>query len=492
MTVDSVHANESIIPEPQSELWLICPICKKPNPAGTLHCQSCWGPSLYSVKPVTTAEVEEINRRRENKVKRWRRIRTIIISIGAPVILFSLIFGIIYNFTDLIFPPSAQMNSETSDGDWAMFRHDLSRSGSSETGTIQPDGKVKWTFQTEAQIDSSPVVVDGTVYFGSRDYKLYAVDAATGLERWTFQTGSWVMSSPVVVDGVVYFGSNDGMFYAVDAEAGRKIWEFETSRVITASAAVADGMVFFGNQDYFVYGLDAKTGKKIWQFQTQGHIFSSPVVANGVLYVGSGDGFCYALNAKNGRFRLKFRAGEVLSSPAVDEGLVYFSSRGGLYAIDGNARNWPWEYDLRPFWVQLWALRFAPTPPPISGSYWKLSLVVNPEATRKVYVSYSNNSPVVTDDAIFITGNNILYRIEKNSREYQWLFKAGDIIDTSPALANGVIYVCSKDGILHAVDAKHGTILWDFAVNTGISSSPAVVDGVVYFGADDGKLYAIE
>lgn len=492
MTAGSPALNESRTPEPQSELWLICPICKKPNPAGTLHCQLCWGASLYSVRPVTSEEVAELNRKREISIKRWRRIRTIILTIGAPLLLCSVIFGIVYNFTDIVFGPSTQMNSEQYGGDWAMYRHDMVRSGSNDIGATDPEGKLKWTFQAGAEIDSSPTVVDGVVYFGSRDHNLYAIDAVTGEERWVFQTGSWVESSPVVVNGVVYFGSNDGNLYAVNAVTGLKIWEFKISRAITASPAVADGMVFFGGTDYTVYGLDATTGEKIWQFETRGYIYSSPVIAKGILYVGSADGYCYALNANNGRFRLRYKAGEVLSSPAFSNGIVYFCSRGDLFAIDGKARNWPWEHDIRPLWLEMWVFRLAPSPPPISGSYWRLSLVMDPDAKRKTYVNLSNTSPIVTDDAIYVTGDNILYRINKESREYEWLYRTGDIIDSSPALANGVIYFCSMDGWLYAIDTLQGNKLWDYDTGATISSSPAYANGVIYFGASDGKLYAIE
>ncbi|NLE07814.1 MAG: PQQ-binding-like beta-propeller repeat protein, partial [Dehalococcoidales bacterium] len=48
------------------------------------------------------------------------------------------------------------------------------------------------------------------------DGALYAVDASTGELRWKYQTGSRVTSSPAVVDGVVYVGSEDGKIYAIE------------------------------------------------------------------------------------------------------------------------------------------------------------------------------------------------------------------------------------------------------------------------------------
>jgi outer membrane protein assembly factor BamB len=65
------------------------------------------------------------------------------------------------------------------------------------------------------QILSSPAVVNGTVYFGSNDGNLYALDASSGQKKWSFQTGDMVQSSPAVDDGIVYFGSYDHNLYAI-------------------------------------------------------------------------------------------------------------------------------------------------------------------------------------------------------------------------------------------------------------------------------------
>jgi len=72
-----------------------------------------------------------------------------------------------------------------------------------------------------------------------------------------------------------------------------------------------------------------------------------------------------------------------------------------------------------------------------------------------------------------------------------WTAQTGSKIPSSPAVANGVVYVGSQDGKLYAFDATTGATLWRTA-KTGdvINSSPAVANGVVYIGSNDGKLYA--
>lgn len=482
MTSSPKIGNQQGEPETQNDIWLICPICKEPNLAGTLHCKYCWGASLYSVTPITTAQLNEFVSKRDARRRRFRLVRTLTLGIGAPVLLLVSAFLWVYSFTDLVFAPPAHLTSTPIQGDWSMFRHDPARTGAVDVTPVNPQGKLKWSFQTGSQIHSSPTVVNGVVYFGSRDSKLYALDASTGQKKWDFQAQSWIESSPTVVNGVVYFGSNDGKLYALDAINGRKLWEFETQYAVKSSPAVAGNMVFTGADDYFVYGLDARTGEKVWQFETKSHVMSSPVVSEGILYVGSMDMFCYALNAENGRFRLKMRVLEVFGSPAVSDETVYFTSRNFLFAMDGKARNWPGEQDLRPWWLQFYAFRLAPPPPPRSGVLWAL----------KVGALSSNTTPVVDGTTLYTTGDNKLLAVDLTTRKFKWSFAAFRTISSSPALANGVLYIGSDDSYLYAVSAADGKKLWDFRTGDKIDSSPAYANGVVYVTSWDGKIYAIE
>jgi 4-amino-4-deoxy-L-arabinose transferase-like glycosyltransferase len=57
--------------------------------------------------------------------------------------------------------------------------------------------------------------VDGNLYVGSQDYRLYCFDAYSGIAQWHFETGSYVDASPAVADSVLYVGSNDGCLYAL-------------------------------------------------------------------------------------------------------------------------------------------------------------------------------------------------------------------------------------------------------------------------------------
>jgi outer membrane protein assembly factor BamB len=74
----------------------------------------------------------------------------------------------------------------------------------------------------------------------------------------------------------------------------------------------------------------------------------------------------------------------------------------------------------------------------------------------------------------------------------QWKFKAAGPIVTTPAIADGVVYVSSLSGHLYAVDEQSGTEKWNFKSRMPIASSPTIAGGVVYFVSSAGALAAID
>ena len=87
--------------------------------------------------------------------------------------------------------------------------------------TSSPAGSLKWSYTTGEAVYSSPALsADGsTVYVGSADAKVYALNALTGSVTWSYTTGGGVSSSPALsADGsTVYVGSQDYKVYALNA-----------------------------------------------------------------------------------------------------------------------------------------------------------------------------------------------------------------------------------------------------------------------------------
>ena len=64
----------------------------------------------------------------------------------------------------------------------------------------------------------------GTLYAGSYDGSLYALDTDTGRARWTYAVGGRISGSAAVVDGIVYVATLEGGSYGIDTRSGVQRW----------------------------------------------------------------------------------------------------------------------------------------------------------------------------------------------------------------------------------------------------------------------------
>ncbi len=68
--------------------------------------------------------------------------------------------------------------------------------------------------------------------------------------------------------------------------------------------------------------------------------------------------------------------------------------------------------------------------------------------------------------------------------------KTGGEVASSPAVADGVVYVGSYDGKVYALNAATGAYVWSYATGEMVVSSPAVANNTVYVGSYDHIIYA--
>lgn len=73
-----------------------------------------------------------------------------------------------------------------------------------------------------------------------------------------------------------------------------------------------------------------------------------------------------------------------------------------------------------------------------------------------------------------------------------WNYVTGAFVDSSPAVANGVVYVGSGDNNFYALDAATGVLVWNYTTGGKIYSTPAVANGKVYVGSADNKTYCFD
>ena len=75
----------------------------------------------------------------------------------------------------------------------------------------------RWTYRAGGPVNSGLAVGGGTLYAGSDNGYLHAIDISNGHRQWRYPAGGAVRSRILVTGGVVYFGSLDGRVYAVRA-----------------------------------------------------------------------------------------------------------------------------------------------------------------------------------------------------------------------------------------------------------------------------------
>jgi polyvinyl alcohol dehydrogenase (cytochrome) len=192
-------------------------------------------------------------------------------------------------------------------GDWPIFRGDITRSGSA-TSSGGSKLTLAWSYCTGAPVSASPVVHNGIVYIGSLANTLTALDIRTGKKVWQIQASDAFFSTPVIDNGIVYAASLNEL-YAIDAKSGRVYWHdpVETAGGKFWSSPVAlQGLLIIGLASNLseqpkvagrILALDAKTGKVRWRTYTLangasgGGVWSSPAIdeARGVVYVATGD-----------------------------------------------------------------------------------------------------------------------------------------------------------------------------------------------------------
>ena len=342
--------------------------------------------------------------------------------------------------------------------------------------TIAKAGTLKWFFDIGGQVRHSIAIgPDGTVYLGSLNNNLYALNPQDGSIQWQFAAGNDIRTPPSIgADGTIYFGSYDKYIHAVSpptdgSQSGIAKWNHYTNVFLgdlNSVSIAADGSLYFGSKDNSLYALDPDTGEVKWSYPTGGQILDAPAISpGGTIYFGSADDYIYAIDppsdgGKTGELVWSHYTDDSahnFASPAIDaEGTVYSGGNSNdLYVIsaDGNSK---WSY---------------PTGDPIRAS-----------------------PAIGTDGTIYFGSNdNHLYALDHDTREAKWTFKAKNDLESSPAIgADGIVYFGSDDKNVYALDPTDGELIWKYTLGALINyaSSAIASDGTLFIG-DSFGLYAI-
>ena len=196
--------------------------------------------------------------------------------------------------------PDADPRDKSLQVDWPLFRGNALQSGLS-TAMLPDELVVRWKFKTGDAIEGTAAIASGTVYIGSFDEHLYAIDLAKGTQKWKYKAGP-IKAAVAVRDGAVYVGNLDGVFHCVDAAKGTKRWAYKTESEadIPSGANFTSDSVLFGCGDEHLYCLSLD-GKQRWKFKVPGGpVNGSPAIVDGRTFVAGCDSSLHVINTAKG------------------------------------------------------------------------------------------------------------------------------------------------------------------------------------------------
>ena len=345
--------------------------------------------------------------------------------------------------------------SQASSDDWLSFRGNPQLTGVA-TGELPENLELLWTFETGDGIESTAAIAAGTVYVGTLDGYLYAINLENGGLKWKYQASGEIKSSPTVFSNVVYFGDGMGVFHAVDAQTGEPIWTFEAEAEIISSANVAQDRLLFGSYDQYLYCLSAEDGSLAWKFETEGYVHGTPAIVNGAVVISGCDGYLRSINIADGVEQQKIALGDyVAASPVILNGRAYAGTFGNQVLcaeLENSEILWWYEHPERhfPFYA----------------------------------------SAAVTDDIVVIGGRDkIVHTLKSQTGEPLWTYPAKSRVDSSPVIVGERVFFGTVGGELVALNLDSGEKVWEFVIGAAIIASPSVVTGKLVIGADDGRIY---
>jgi outer membrane protein assembly factor BamB len=206
-------------------------------------------------------------------------------------------------------------------------------------------GKINWR-KNYGDIQTSPILYEGFVYFSNLNGNFYKIETATGKIVWKYNTKSPVHSTCAISGNTAVLGNDNGNIMGIDITSGSEKWKIETKLPVISTPLISVGNVYIGGDDSNYYSIELETGKVNWKVNLHTKIIAgSAVDGNGNLVTGCVDGSVYSLNSLNGEINWKsVTYGAIISSPVVSGNYVYISSYDSyIYSLDAATGKVLWK-----------------------------------------------------------------------------------------------------------------------------------------------------
>ena len=207
-----------------------------------------------------------------------------------------------------------------------------------------------WSDGVPAKIAGGLSIAYETLFFGTENGEVVALDANTGEQKWLTSVKGEVLAAPAVDEGVVLINSGSGVMFALDAGTGEQLWSYESDvpplslRGISEPAAVNGGAIVGTASGKLAVNIIG-TGQTAWEQVISSatgsteldrivDIDSKPLVMGGIIYVISYDGSLASVELRSGRVIWKRDYKSYRSVTATANSLFVVDINSNVYALD--------------------------------------------------------------------------------------------------------------------------------------------------------------
>ena len=339
--------------------------------------------------------------------------------------------------------------ARATEANWHQHRHDARNTGDASGHDVPSAGLVEdWRYETEGA-GHPPSVVDGVAYVPD-GAGIHALATAGGSRLWSAPIGT-VVSPPAVAGGTVFALTEAGTVHAIDTENAREEWRSDVggNNRSLSPTVVGDRLYVGGDR---LYALSTDDGSEAWRFETAGRVSSSPAVVDGTVYAGDFSGRAYAVDAADGseEWTAKLPDGHV-TTPAVVDGTVFFGDfdRGDVYALSAADGSPQWR---APTGDLATSPAVADGVVYVKGGEDLLAFSADDgEELWRTGIPGGWSSPVVADDTVYVGGRLRLYAVGTENGEIVDSFRGETRDFRTPVAVDGTVYASTYSGRLFAL-----------------------------------------
>ena len=319
--------------------------------------------------------------------------------------------------------------------------------------------------------------------------------------RWEASThGSYNNSSVIVYDKYVIIHDLSGNIYYYDFDSGQELGALKTSGSIYAAPIIYKSRMFYITNDFeekysTACYYDLKDGKILAQTELQGS-FSNQLLINGnAIYAVSDNGIICKFNFAGIQEWEYVTKMKVLSTPAMNEDIIYFTTVNGEIAAFDIAKK---ELILKKkisngFFSGVSIDGSSAYTGDVTGVIYCLnvkngSIIWKADTKSKVL-----SLPVYDDKYLYVSNSaGIISCYDKRLGELRWKKKISGTFITTPLLVNNFLILPNLNSHLYLINKKDGSIQKDIKFTGRMKLSPVLYDNLMIFGIDKGYIQAFD